>query len=182
MLVLRRATKSSTSAAKGIAAIALVCALTEASTVAAPSSTMSTAVAATTAVRVAAPSLLNTSYGPAVDPAAASAENIASERAAADRAKAAQISAQLQAEGLLLAKLAERADAESVKSQQLDRQLRATQSASATASNHVRSSRALLVEQAVAAYTEGGAFSYTPGTVRGTGLAVAATYAELFRA
>ena len=180
MLVLRRATKSSTSAAKGMAAIALVCALTEASTVAAPSSTMSTAVAATTAVRVAAPSLLNTSYGPAVDPAAASAETMASERAAADRAKAALISAQLQAEGLLLAKLAERADAESVKSQQLDRQLRATQSASATASNHVRSSRALLVEQAVAAYTEGGAFSYTPGTVRGTGLAVAATYAELF--
>ncbi len=177
--VLRRATKSSTSAAKGMAAIALVCALTEASTVAAPSSTMSSAIAATIAVRVASASL-STPYGPGVDPAAASAENSASERAAADRAKATQISAQLQAEGLLLAKLAERADAESVKSQQLDRQLRATQSASATASKHVRITRALLVEQAVAAYTEGGAISYTPGTVMGTSLAVAATYAELF--
>ncbi len=33
--------------------------------------------------------------------------------------------------------------------------------------------------QAVAAYTEGGAFSYSPGTVQGSSLVVAAAYAEV---
>jgi peptidoglycan DL-endopeptidase CwlO len=102
----------------------------------------------------------------------------ANQRAAADRAKAASISAQIQSEGLLLAKYAERADAESVRSAQLDTRLRATRRAATSATEHVRTTRSLLVEQAIAAYTNGGAFSYGPGTVEGTGLVVAAAYAD----
>ena len=102
----------------------------------------------------------------------------ANQRAAADRAKAGSISAQIQSEGLLLAKYAERADAESVRSAQLDTRLRATRGAATSATEQVRTARSLLVAQAIAAYTNGGAFSYSPGTVEGTGLVVAAAYAE----
>jgi peptidoglycan DL-endopeptidase CwlO len=103
----------------------------------------------------------------------------ANQRVNADRARAAQISGEIQAEGLLLAKYAERADAESVKSGQLDVKLRATRSAARSASMEVLSARKLLVTQALAAYTEGGAFSYSPGTVQGSSLVVAAAYAEV---
>ena len=103
----------------------------------------------------------------------------ANQRAAADRAKAGSISAQIQSEGLLLAKYAERADAESVRSAQLDKRLRSTRGAATSATEQVRTARSLLVEQAIAAYTNGGAFSYSPGTVVGTGLVVAAAYAEV---
>lgn len=77
-----------------------------------------------------------------------------------------------------MAKYAERADAESVRSAQLDVQLRATGRAAASATREVLSTRSLLVAQAVAAYTNGGAFSYGPGAVQGSGLVVAAAYAE----
>jgi peptidoglycan DL-endopeptidase CwlO len=102
----------------------------------------------------------------------------ANQRAAADRAKAGSVSAQIQSEGLLLAKYAERADAESVRSAQLDTRLRATRGAATSATEQVRTARSLLVAQAIAAYTNGGAFSYSPGTIEGTGLVVAAAYAE----
>jgi peptidoglycan DL-endopeptidase CwlO len=102
----------------------------------------------------------------------------ANQRVSADRARAAEISAEIQAQGILLAKYAERADAESVLSGQLDRRLGATRSASRSAAMDVLGTRRLLVAQAIAAYTEGGAFSYAPGTVRGTSLVVAAAYAE----
>ena len=97
---------------------------------------------------------------------------------AADQAKAAAISAQIQAAGLLLAKYAERADAESVRAGQLDVRLRLTRSASTLANMDLVNARRLLVDQAIAAYTEGGAFSYAPGTVQGSGLVVASAYAE----
>jgi peptidoglycan DL-endopeptidase CwlO len=102
----------------------------------------------------------------------------ANQRVAEDQARAATISAQIQSKGLLLAKYAERADAESVRSAQLDVQLRATGHAAASATREVHSTRSLLVAQAVAAYTNGGAFSYGPGAVQGSGLVVAAAYAE----
>ena len=102
----------------------------------------------------------------------------ANHRVSADRARAAEISAEIQAQGILLAKYAERADAESVLSGQLDRRLGATRSASRSAAMDVLGTRRLLVAQAIAAYTEGGAFSYAPGTVQGTSLVVAAAYAE----
>ena len=113
---------------------------------------------------------------PAV-PAEAGLAN-ANQRVAEDQARAATISAQIQSEGLLLAKYAERADAESVRSAHLDVQLRATGHAAASAAREVLSTRSLLVAQAVAAYTNGGAFSYGPGAVQGSGLVVAAAYAE----
>ena len=102
----------------------------------------------------------------------------ANHRVSADRARAAEISAEIQAQGILLAKYAERADAESVLSGQLDRRLGITRSASRSAAVDVLGTRRLLVAQAIAAYTEGGAFSYAPGTVQGTSLVVAAAYAE----
>ncbi len=102
----------------------------------------------------------------------------ANQRVAEDQARAATISAQIQSEGLLLAKYAERADAESVRSAHLDVQLRATGHAAASATSEVLGTRSLLVAQAVAAYTNGGAFSYGPGAVQGSGLVVAAAYAE----
>ena len=102
----------------------------------------------------------------------------ANQRVAEDQARAATISAQIQSKGLLLAKYAERADAESVRSAQLDVQLTATGHAAASATREVHSTRSLLVAQAVAAYTNGGAFSYGPGAVQGSGLVVAAAYAE----
>ena len=98
---------------------------------------------------------------------------------ASDQAKAATISAQIQAAGLLLAKYAERADAETVRAGQLDTRLRVTRSASTLANLDLANARRLLVTQAIAAYTEGGAFSYAPGTVRGSGLIVASAYAEV---
>ncbi len=113
---------------------------------------------------------------PAV-PAEAGLAN-ANQRVAEDQARAATISAQIQSKGLLLAKYAERADAESVRSAQLDVRLRATGRAAASATREVLSTRSLLVAQAVAAYTNGGAFSYGPGAVQGSGLVVAAAYAE----
>ena len=102
----------------------------------------------------------------------------ANQRVAADRARAAAISAEIQSEGLLLAKYAERADAESVRSAQLDIQLGKTDRAAKSATADVAGAKTLLVAQAIAAYTEGGAFSYRPGSVQGSGLVVAAAYAE----
>jgi peptidoglycan DL-endopeptidase CwlO len=102
----------------------------------------------------------------------------ANQRVSADRVRATAISVQIQSEGLLLAKYAERADAEAVRSAQLDTQLRATRHAATAAKEEVLSARRLLVAQAIAAYTSGGAFSYRPGTVEGSGLVVAAAYAE----
>ncbi len=103
----------------------------------------------------------------------------ANQHVASDQAKAATISAQIQAAGLLLAKYAERADAETVRAGQLDTRLRVTRSASTLANLDLANARRLLVTQAIAAYTEGGAFSYAPGTVRGSGLIVASAYAEV---
>jgi cell wall-associated NlpC family hydrolase len=103
----------------------------------------------------------------------------ANQHVASDQAKAATISAQIQAAGLLLAKYAERADAETVRAGELDTRLRVTRSASTLANLDLANARRLLVTQAIAAYTEGGAFSYAPGTVRGSGLIVASAYAEV---
>ena len=78
----------------------------------------------------------------------------------------------------MLAKYAERADAESVRSGQLDVQLRATVGMRRSATMEVLNARRLLVAQAWRPTPREALFLTAPATVQGSGLVVAAAYAE----
>lgn len=97
---------------------------------------------------------------------------------AADRAQAARIAAELQAGGVTLAKLSERADAEGVLSSQVTSQLQATQAASHQAARQLGTARRLLIAEAISAYTGGGTMTSGPVGWTGTRPYLLATYAE----
>ncbi len=113
---------------------------------------------------------------PSTAPTAAAGPSGSARLAATERARATQLTALIQAEGVQLAKLSEVADQAGVRAQRLDGELRAAGQAAQAARARLGQTKALLLTQAVEEYTSGDQLGYPLSLLTGTRLVLVAGY------